>query len=142
MLFPCVAAGSRPGHRWGGAAALHQPGVGLLMAIVIGALAGWLAERFMNSNMGLLGNIEALGQPSRQRPDDDGHQEADARLPERSVHVTVHAVPLCRTPSMPGPRTGGDTGEQHGRSRVRSARAAGRRPPALHQAGLGGRCEI
>ena len=42
------------GHVYG---ALGQPGVGLLMAIVIGALAGWLAERFMNSNMGLLGNI-------------------------------------------------------------------------------------
>jgi uncharacterized membrane protein YeaQ/YmgE (transglycosylase-associated protein family) len=28
MLFPCVAAGSRPGHRWGGAAALHQAGLG------------------------------------------------------------------------------------------------------------------
>ncbi|KMO12305.1 GlsB/YeaQ/YmgE family stress response membrane protein [Methylobacterium platani] len=42
------------GHVYG---ALGQPGVGLLMAIVIGALAGWLAERFMNSSMGLLGNI-------------------------------------------------------------------------------------
>lgn len=42
------------GHVYG---ALGQPGVGLLMAIVVGALAGWLAERFMNSNMGLLGNI-------------------------------------------------------------------------------------
>ncbi|MGF0538212.1 GlsB/YeaQ/YmgE family stress response membrane protein [Agrobacterium sp. ES01] len=32
-------------------------GVGLLGAIVIGGLAGWLAERFMRSNMGLLMNI-------------------------------------------------------------------------------------
>ena len=32
-------------------------GVGLLGAIIIGGLAGWLAERFMRSNMGLLMNI-------------------------------------------------------------------------------------
>jgi uncharacterized membrane protein YeaQ/YmgE (transglycosylase-associated protein family) len=37
--------------------ALGQPGVGFLMAIVIGALAGWLAEKFTSSNMGLLANI-------------------------------------------------------------------------------------
>jgi uncharacterized membrane protein YeaQ/YmgE (transglycosylase-associated protein family) len=42
------------GHVYG---ALGQPGVGLLMAIVIGALAGWLAERFTAANMGLLANI-------------------------------------------------------------------------------------
>ncbi len=42
------------GHIYG---ALGQPGVGLLMAIVIGALAGWLAEQFTSSNMGLLANI-------------------------------------------------------------------------------------
>jgi uncharacterized membrane protein YeaQ/YmgE (transglycosylase-associated protein family) len=42
------------GHVYG---ALGQPGVGFLMAIVIGALAGWLAERFTASNMGLLANI-------------------------------------------------------------------------------------
>ncbi|OCP26390.1 MULTISPECIES: GlsB/YeaQ/YmgE family stress response membrane protein [unclassified Ensifer] len=35
-------------------------GVGILAAIIIGGLAGWLAERFMNSDMGLFMNI-ALG---------------------------------------------------------------------------------
>ena len=37
--------------------ALGQPGVGFIMAIVIGALAGWLAEKFTHSNMGLFANI-------------------------------------------------------------------------------------
>ncbi|WP_336489195.1 GlsB/YeaQ/YmgE family stress response membrane protein [Methylobacterium nigriterrae] len=37
--------------------ALGQPGVGFLMAIVIGALAGWLAEKFTSADMGLLANI-------------------------------------------------------------------------------------
>ncbi|MFB2551629.1 GlsB/YeaQ/YmgE family stress response membrane protein [Ensifer soli] len=32
-------------------------GVGLIGAIVVGGLAGWLAEKFMNSNMGLFMNI-------------------------------------------------------------------------------------
>ena len=32
-------------------------GVGWLGAIVVGGLAGWLAEQFMKSNMGLLMNI-------------------------------------------------------------------------------------
>ncbi|HEV7307895.1 MAG TPA: GlsB/YeaQ/YmgE family stress response membrane protein [Ensifer sp.] len=32
-------------------------GVGILAAIIIGGLAGWLAERFMNSDMGLFMNI-------------------------------------------------------------------------------------
>ncbi|ROU02760.1 GlsB/YeaQ/YmgE family stress response membrane protein [Histidinibacterium lentulum] len=32
-------------------------GVGWIMAIIIGGLAGWLAEKFMNANMGLLMNI-------------------------------------------------------------------------------------
>ena len=32
-------------------------GVGWLMAIIIGALAGWIAERLMRSNHGLLMNI-------------------------------------------------------------------------------------
>jgi uncharacterized membrane protein YeaQ/YmgE (transglycosylase-associated protein family) len=31
--------------------------VGWIAAIIIGALAGWLAEQFMKSNMGLLMNI-------------------------------------------------------------------------------------
>jgi uncharacterized membrane protein YeaQ/YmgE (transglycosylase-associated protein family) len=37
--------------------ALGQPGVGFVMAIIIGALAGWLAEKFTRSDMGLLANI-------------------------------------------------------------------------------------
>ena len=32
-------------------------GMGLLGAIIIGGLAGWLAEKFMKSNMGLFMNI-------------------------------------------------------------------------------------
>ena len=32
-------------------------GVGILAAIIIGGLAGWLAERFMSSEMGLFMNI-------------------------------------------------------------------------------------
>ncbi|RVP93251.1 GlsB/YeaQ/YmgE family stress response membrane protein, partial [Sinorhizobium meliloti] len=32
-------------------------GVGILAAIIIGGLAGWLAEKFMNSQMGLFANI-------------------------------------------------------------------------------------
>jgi uncharacterized membrane protein YeaQ/YmgE (transglycosylase-associated protein family) len=32
-------------------------GLGWVMAIIIGALAGWIAEKLMRSNQGLLGNI-------------------------------------------------------------------------------------
>lgn len=32
-------------------------GVGILTAIIIGGIAGWLAEKFMRSDMGLLMNI-------------------------------------------------------------------------------------
>jgi uncharacterized membrane protein YeaQ/YmgE (transglycosylase-associated protein family) len=32
-------------------------GVGILAAIIVGGLAGWLAEKFMSSQMGLLANI-------------------------------------------------------------------------------------
>jgi uncharacterized membrane protein YeaQ/YmgE (transglycosylase-associated protein family) len=38
-------------------AALGQPGVGFFMAIIVGALAGWLAEKLTRSDMGLLANI-------------------------------------------------------------------------------------
>jgi len=37
--------------------ALGQPGVGFIVAIIIGALAGWLAEKFTRSDHGLLTNI-------------------------------------------------------------------------------------
>lgn len=36
---------------------LTQPGVGFLMMIVIGAIAGWIAERMTDSRHGLLTNI-------------------------------------------------------------------------------------
>src|SRR5215203_4891561 len=39
---------------------MENPGVGWIAAIIIGGLAGWLAEQFMKSNMGLIMNI-ALG---------------------------------------------------------------------------------
>jgi uncharacterized membrane protein YeaQ/YmgE (transglycosylase-associated protein family) len=32
-------------------------GVGWIAAIIIGGIAGWLAERFMKSNMGMIMNI-------------------------------------------------------------------------------------
>ena len=32
-------------------------GVGIIAAIIIGGIAGWLAEQFMKSNMGLIANI-------------------------------------------------------------------------------------
>jgi uncharacterized membrane protein YeaQ/YmgE (transglycosylase-associated protein family) len=37
--------------------ALGQPGVGFFMALIIGALAGWLAEKFTRSDHGLFTNI-------------------------------------------------------------------------------------
>lgn len=36
---------------------MEQEGVGWIAAIIIGGLAGWLAEMFMKSNMGILMNI-------------------------------------------------------------------------------------
>ncbi|WP_028744496.1 GlsB/YeaQ/YmgE family stress response membrane protein [Rhizobium mesoamericanum] len=36
---------------------MEDAGVGWVAAIIIGGIAGWLAEKFMNSNMGLLMNI-------------------------------------------------------------------------------------
>jgi uncharacterized membrane protein YeaQ/YmgE (transglycosylase-associated protein family) len=37
--------------------ALGTPGVGFFMMLVIGAIAGWIAERVTKSNHGLLTNI-------------------------------------------------------------------------------------
>lgn len=37
--------------------ALGQPGVGFFMAIIIGAIAGWLAEKFTRSDHGIFTNI-------------------------------------------------------------------------------------
>lgn len=36
---------------------MEGEGVGWIAAILIGGIAGWLAEKFMHSNMGLLMNI-------------------------------------------------------------------------------------
>jgi len=36
---------------------MRDPQVGWIAAIIIGGLAGWLAEQFMKSDMGLLMNI-------------------------------------------------------------------------------------
>jgi uncharacterized membrane protein YeaQ/YmgE (transglycosylase-associated protein family) len=37
--------------------AMSQPGVGLFMMLIIGAIAGWIAERATSSNHGILTNI-------------------------------------------------------------------------------------
>ncbi|GGC55723.1 GlsB/YeaQ/YmgE family stress response membrane protein [Chelatococcus reniformis] len=37
--------------------ALGQPGVSFIVAIIVGAIAGWIAERITSSNMGLFTNI-------------------------------------------------------------------------------------
>jgi uncharacterized membrane protein YeaQ/YmgE (transglycosylase-associated protein family) len=39
---------------------MGDPAVGWIAAIILGGIAGWLAEKFMKSDMGLLMNI-ALG---------------------------------------------------------------------------------
>ena len=39
---------------------MEDDGVGWITAIIVGGIAGWLAEQFMKSNMGLIMNI-ALG---------------------------------------------------------------------------------
>ena len=36
---------------------MEDQGVGWIAAIIIGGIAGWLAEKFMNSNMGMFMNI-------------------------------------------------------------------------------------
>ena len=36
---------------------MEQPGIGWLAAIIIGGIAGWLAEMITRSNMGILTNI-------------------------------------------------------------------------------------
>ena len=36
---------------------MENEGVGWIAAIIIGGFAGWLAEKFMNSNMGVFMNI-------------------------------------------------------------------------------------
>ena len=36
---------------------MGEAGVGWVTAIIVGGIAGWLAEQFMKSNMGLIMNI-------------------------------------------------------------------------------------
>jgi len=36
---------------------MNDPTIGWIAAIIIGGIAGWLAEQFMKSNMGLIMNI-------------------------------------------------------------------------------------
>ena len=36
---------------------MEEQGVGWLAAIIIGGIAGWLAEKFMKSDMGIIMNI-------------------------------------------------------------------------------------
>ena len=36
---------------------MEDPAIGWIAAIIIGGIAGWLAEQFMQSDMGLLMNI-------------------------------------------------------------------------------------
>ncbi|MDQ8731029.1 GlsB/YeaQ/YmgE family stress response membrane protein [Bradyrhizobium sp. LHD-71] len=36
---------------------MDDQGVGWIAAIIIGGIAGWLAEQFMHSNMGMIMNI-------------------------------------------------------------------------------------
>ena len=36
---------------------MGDAGVGWIAAIIVGGIAGWLAEQFMKSNMGMLMNI-------------------------------------------------------------------------------------
>ena len=36
---------------------MEDPAIGWIAAIIIGGIAGWLAEQFMKSDMGLLTNI-------------------------------------------------------------------------------------
>ena len=40
-----------------GRRAMGDPAIGWIAAIIIGGIAGWLAEQFMKSDMGLLMNI-------------------------------------------------------------------------------------
>jgi uncharacterized membrane protein YeaQ/YmgE (transglycosylase-associated protein family) len=36
---------------------MEDAGVGWIAAIIIGGIAGWLAEQFMNSDMGIIMNV-------------------------------------------------------------------------------------
>jgi uncharacterized membrane protein YeaQ/YmgE (transglycosylase-associated protein family) len=58
--FPDTAENLKMGaglHPFPGRRAMEDPAIGWIAAIVIGGIAGWLAEQFMKSDMGLLMNI-------------------------------------------------------------------------------------
>lgn len=40
---------------------MEDQGIGWIAAIIIGGIAGWLAEKFMRSNMGVFMNIVQIG---------------------------------------------------------------------------------
>ena len=44
---------------------MNDPQVGWIAAIIVGGIAGWLAEQFMKSDMGLVMNI-VLGSSGRR----------------------------------------------------------------------------
>ena len=61
LLLPLLAAGvflaPEPAAAQDAVRAFGQPGVNWFMALVCGAIAGWLAEKLTSSNMGLIANI-------------------------------------------------------------------------------------
>jgi uncharacterized membrane protein YeaQ/YmgE (transglycosylase-associated protein family) len=57
MLNRNTAALIRPGNSIVRENEMEKAGVGWIAAIIIGGIAGWLAEQFMKSNMGVLMNI-------------------------------------------------------------------------------------
>ena len=76
-------------------------GVGWIAAIIIGGLAGWLAEMFMKSNTGLFMNI-ILGRAQRN-PDGAEHWRLRRRLDSLSDHRLHRRLPadLCRAAGAP-----------------------------------------
>ena len=42
---------------WNGRRLMETAGIGWIAAIIVGGIAGWLAEMFMKSNMGVIMNI-------------------------------------------------------------------------------------
>ena len=39
---------------------MNDPQIGWIAAIIVGGIAGWLAEQFMKSQMGLLMNLSLI----------------------------------------------------------------------------------
>ena len=61
---------------------MGDPAIGWIAAIIIGGIAGWLAEQFMKSDMGLLMNIALgiVGADGGGRRASDGCGQAGFRL--------------------------------------------------------------